>query len=73
MSNIKINSEVAGTVWKVEAAVGQTLEPDDVIMIVECMKMEIPVCAPSKGTIVEISVAEGELISEEQLLAIMER
>jgi acetyl-CoA carboxylase biotin carboxyl carrier protein len=72
MSNIKINSEVAGTVWKIEAQVGQTVEEEDVILIVESMKMEIPVTAPSKGKIVEIKVAEGEQISDQQLLVVME-
>jgi acetyl-CoA carboxylase biotin carboxyl carrier protein len=72
MSIIKITSEVAGTVWKIEAQVGQTVEQDDVILIVESMKMEIPVTAPSRGVIAEIKVAEGELISDRQLLAVLE-
>jgi acetyl-CoA carboxylase biotin carboxyl carrier protein len=72
MSNIKINSEVAGTVWKIEAQVGQTVGEEDVILIVESMKMEIPVTAPSKGKIVEIKVTEGEQISDQQLLVVME-
>jgi acetyl-CoA carboxylase biotin carboxyl carrier protein len=72
MSIIKINSEVAGSVWKIETQVGQTVEQDDVIMIVESMKMEIPVTAPSRATIVDIKVAEGEVISDQQLLAILE-
>jgi acetyl-CoA carboxylase biotin carboxyl carrier protein len=72
MSNIKINSEVTGSVWKIEAQVGQTVEQDDVILFVESMKMEIPVTAPSRGKIVEIKVAEGELISDQQLLAVLE-
>jgi acetyl-CoA carboxylase biotin carboxyl carrier protein len=72
MSKININSEVAGTVWKIEAKAEQTVEQDDVILIVESMKMEIPVTAPSKGKIIEIKVAEGELISDQQLLVVME-
>lgn len=72
MPNININSEVTGSVWKIEAQVGQTVEQDDVILIVESMKMEIPVTAPSKGKIVEIKVAEGELINDQQVLVILE-
>jgi acetyl-CoA carboxylase biotin carboxyl carrier protein len=72
MSKININSEAAGTVWKIEAKAEQTVEQDEVILIVESMKMEIPVTAPSKGKIIEIKVAEGELVSDQQLLVVME-
>lgn len=72
MSKININSEVAGSVWKIEAKVEQLVDQDDVILIVESMKMEIPVTAPSKGKILEMKVAEGELISDQQLLVVME-
>jgi biotin carboxyl carrier protein len=72
MPNIKINSEVAGTVWKIETAVGQSVGEDDIVLIVESMKMEIPVHAPAKGRVSQINVAEGDVISENQLLAVLE-
>lgn len=72
MSKININSEVAGTVWKIESKAERMVDQDDVILIVESMKMEIPVTAPSKGKILEIKVAEGDLISDQQLLVVME-
>lgn len=61
-------SEVAGTVWKIEMAVGDPVSTDDVVMILESMKMEIPAVSPASGTIAEILVEEGESISEGQPL-----
>ncbi|MGD9944360.1 MAG: biotin/lipoyl-binding carrier protein [Burkholderiaceae bacterium] len=67
----KIAAEVTGMVWKVEAKVGDRLQADDVIMILESMKMEIPVMAPDAGVLSEILVAEGEPIREGQIVAVM--
>lgn len=64
-----IESEVAGTVWKINVSVGQTVEADDQIMILESMKMEIPAFAPCAGTITEILVSETDAINEGQPLA----
>ncbi len=72
MPNIHIESEITGTVWKVEAEVGQTVSQDDLILIVESMKMEIPVTAPASGKIVEIKVAEGDMVSDRQVLVVLE-
>ena len=68
---MKVLSEVAGTVWKVEVAVGQTVVEGDTLLIVESMKMEIPVSAPKAGTVAEIRTAEGEPVSDGQLLVIL--
>jgi acetyl-CoA carboxylase biotin carboxyl carrier protein len=68
---MKVLSEVAGTVWKVEVAVGQTVAEGDTLLIVESMKMEIPVSAPKAGTVAEIRTAEGEPVSDGQLLVIL--
>lgn len=59
-----VRSEVAGNVWKVEVKTGATVAQGDVLVIVESMKMEIPIEALSSGTVGEIYVAEGELIAE---------
>ncbi len=64
-------SEVAGVVWKIEAKVGETLSAQDPIMILESMKMEIPVPAPIDGIITRILVEEGEIIGEGHELAVM--
>lgn len=72
MSTVKICTEVAGTVWKIVAAKGATLAAEDVILIMESMKMEIPVEAPRAGVLVELRVAEGDVLKEGDLVAILE-
>jgi acetyl-CoA carboxylase biotin carboxyl carrier protein len=69
---IEVKSVVTGSVWKIEAKVGQRLEPGDTIMILESMKMEIPVIAEDGGTLKEILVQEGVPVAEDQVVAIME-
>jgi len=68
---MKVLSEVSGSVWKVEVAVGQTVAEGDTLLIVESMKMEIPVSAPKAGTVAEIRTAEGEPVADGQLLIIL--
>lgn len=72
MKRTKVTSEIAGKVWKIEAAVGTALAEDDAIVILESMKMEIPVHAPHAGTVVELLVAEGDTVDEGQALAVIE-
>jgi acetyl-CoA carboxylase biotin carboxyl carrier protein len=69
---MKIVAEVAGKVWKIEAQPGAKLAVDDVILIVESMKMEIPVVAPAAGKLTEISVKEGDMVAEGQVVAVLE-
>ena len=69
MAIIKIKTEVTGSVWKIVTQIGQKLAPGDTIMILESMKMEIPVIAEDGGTLVELHVAEGESINEGQAVA----
>lgn len=64
-------SDVTGTVWKIEAPVGTLVAEGDTIVIVESMKMEIPVCAPCAGVVKEIHVAEGDAIAEGQAAAVV--
>ncbi len=71
MALITIESEITGNVWKIEAAAGTATEEDDVILILESMKMEIPVESPEKGTIQEILVNEGDQVQEGQGLVIL--
>jgi urea carboxylase len=68
----KVKSHVAGQVWKTVAKVGDQLAADDVIAIVECMKMEIPVVAPVAGTLVELCVAEEDIVAEDQDIAVVQ-
>jgi len=67
----QIESQIAGTVWKVEKSVGDRVEVDDVVLVIESMKMEIPVEAPRAGTISEIRVAEGQAVEEGDVLAVL--
>jgi acetyl-CoA carboxylase biotin carboxyl carrier protein len=68
----EIKSDVAGTVWLIETQVGADVAEDDTLMILESMKMEIPVDAPAKGKVVEILVAKDEPVAEDQVVVVME-
>lgn len=72
MPNLDVRSDVTGTVWKVEKVTGDAVEEGDVIMILESMKMEIPVEAPVNGKIVEILVSPEDSVDEEQVLCMIE-
>lgn len=71
MSEIEINSPVTGTVWKVERTVGDKVQEGDVIMILESMKMEIPVEAETTGTLNRIDVAPEDSVNEGQRLCVV--
>ncbi|MBN8974968.1 MAG: biotin/lipoyl-binding carrier protein [Rhizobiales bacterium] len=73
MGTVDINSEMTGSVWKIVVETGQRLAQDDTIMIMESMKMEIPVLAPEDGIVTEIAVAEGDPVTEGMLVARMSR
>lgn len=72
MAREELGSPVTGTVWKVERNVGDQVADGDIIMILESMKMEIPVEAPCAGTIVALSVAPDESVEEDQILCVIE-
>lgn len=72
MATYSAKSEVTGSVWKIITTVGQTLEPGDTIMIIESMKMEIPVIAEEGGTIREFKVAEGVPVTEGLEVAVLD-
>lgn len=65
----QVRTEVAGNVWKVEVAVGQAVAAGDVLVIIESMKMEIPVEAPAAGTVRALRVAEGDPVAEGAVVA----
>ena len=66
---IKIEAGAAGKVFKIEANVGQAVKKGDAVVIVEAMKMEIPVVAPQDGTVASINVAVGDAVEAGALLA----
>lgn len=72
MARIEVESEVAGTVWLVETEVGQDLAEGDAILVLESMKMEIPVEAPRAARLVELLVGKDDPVAEGQVVAVLE-
>lgn len=72
MARMEVRAEITGTVWKIKAAVGDAVGEGDVIMIIESMKMEIPVIVEDKGVVKEILVKESEPVSEGKVVAVLE-
>ena len=72
MAVVTVKSEIAGNVWKIQLKAGDRVDVDGEIMILESMKMEIPVLSPKAGVIKEIRVNEGEAIGEGQLVAVID-
>jgi acetyl-CoA carboxylase biotin carboxyl carrier protein len=69
---VQIKAELAGNLWKIVVREGQQVAADETLMILESMKMEIPVNAPGPGRVTKIHVKEGETVQEGQLLAEVE-
>ena len=72
MARKEIKSEITGSVWKVLKQPGEAVGEEDALMILESMKMEIPVLAEAVGKVLEIRVAEGEPVADGQVLAVLE-
>ena len=68
----EIHAEMVANVWKVVAATGDTLEEGDTLVILESMKMEIPVVAETAGTLTRLAVAEGDVVQEGDLIAVLD-
>ena len=65
---MQVKAELAGNLWKIVVSVGQQVRADETLMILESMKMEIPVNAPAAGRVAKIHAREGESVQEGQLL-----
>ncbi|MGY9057979.1 MAG: acetyl-CoA carboxylase biotin carboxyl carrier protein subunit [Alphaproteobacteria bacterium] len=72
MADVTVESEIPGKVLRIEAGPGTVVQEDDPVIFVESMKMEIPIGAPSAGTVKEILVAEGDSIEEGDEVFVME-
>ncbi len=72
MAEERVRSEMTGKVWKIVAKVGDKVADGDEIMILESMKMEIPVMVDTDGTIKELLVGEGDEVTEDQEIAVLE-
>jgi acetyl-CoA carboxylase biotin carboxyl carrier protein len=68
----EVRAEMVANVWKVVASEGDTVEEGDTLVILESMKMEIPVLVEDSGTLVSLKVAEGDVIQEGDLIAVIE-
>lgn len=68
----EVTAHITGTVWKIEKQVGDSVAEGDVIVILESMKMEMPVESPAAGKIKEIKCAEGQAVDEGAVLAVLE-
>ena len=69
--SVKVEAGAAGKIFKIEAKVGQAVKKGDAVVILEAMKMEIPVVAPQDGTIASIDVAVGDPVEAGAVLATM--
>lgn len=67
----EVQAHITGTVWKVEVAVGDRVEEGDTVVILESMKMEMPVEAEDCGTVTEIRCVEGQAVSEGETLVVL--
>lgn len=68
----EVKAELVGSVWKITSKPGDTVAEDDVLLILESMKMEIMVTAPRAGTVKEIRVKEKDVVKEGQVLVVLE-
>ena len=72
MAKMEVESEVTGNVWKILVEEGSKVTSGDVVMILESMKMEIPVEASADGTITELLVQEEDQVEEDQIVAMID-
>ena len=72
MADIKVKSELNAIIWKIEEAVGASVRAGDILVILESMKMEIPVAAPRAGMVQTILVNEGQQVAEGQPLVVLQ-
>jgi acetyl-CoA carboxylase biotin carboxyl carrier protein len=68
----EVEAHITGTVWKIEVEVGDTVDEGDAVVILESMKMEMPVEAEDPGVVKEILCAEGQSVSEGDTLVVLE-
>ncbi len=72
MAQTTLQSEITGTVWKIEVREGDTVTEEQTLMVMESMKMEIPLTAPAAGVVLRLLVSEGQTVVEGQDVAILE-
>ncbi|MFL5454701.1 MAG: acetyl-CoA carboxylase biotin carboxyl carrier protein subunit [Myxococcales bacterium] len=70
---IDVPAHITGTVWKIEKKTGEAVSTGDVLVIIESMKMEMPVEAPESGKVAEVRCEEGQAVSEGQVLVVLDK
>ncbi len=68
MNKVVLSSEISGSIWKINCKIGDVIETGQEVLIIESMKMEIPVTSNISGTVISIFVVEGEMVNEDQKL-----
>ena len=68
MDKVVLSSEISGSIWKINCKVGDVIKKGQEVLIIESMKMEIPVTSNVSGTVISIFVDEGEMVNEDQKL-----
>jgi acetyl-CoA carboxylase biotin carboxyl carrier protein len=71
MPDIRVKSDIAGSVWKILKRPGEAVAAEEPLLLLESMKMEIPIVAPRAGTVSEICRAEGEMVAEDEVVAVI--
>lgn len=71
MAELRVKSEIAGSVWKILKQPGEAVEEEEPVILLESMKMEIPVLAPRGGTVAELRVEEGEMVAEGDVVVVI--
>ncbi len=72
MSEVKVRATIGGSIWQIVAGAGDEVAKDDPILIMESMKMEIPVTAPRAGRVKAFLVEAGQVVAEDDVLALIE-
>lgn len=72
MAATAVRAEIAGAVWQVLKAPGDAVACDEPLLLLESMKMEIPVVAPRAGTVREVRVAAGEAVAEGDVVVVLD-
>jgi len=70
---IDVPAHITGTVWKIEKKAGEAVSAGDVLVILESMKMEMPVEAPDSGKVAEVRCQEGQAVSEGEVLVVLDK
>ena len=69
---MRIKTEIQAVIWKINVEIGQKVDIDDIVVILESMKMEIPLESKYKGVVKEILIKEGDNVNEDQEIIILE-